>query len=324
MARIEFEGLKNRVHKFQLPKFKFELLLDTGSSIIGYIRPAELQFRYVACEWDYVGNIVSPKDNKYYKNYNLTPIKLDCKHEEVKEWFKCNKDKGVWTKGCLFNTWVLTGNPAWHKEQPYVQNDEYAEFRKAIVDGKSIELYSHHKDGEAIYSETHTIDTDCHYTKYRIKPNKEPITIKVNFDPEKIKKLAKSISDSLFKECKACVNYIDCSFENPNCTGCSKNPFYMNCFTPKPKLKVGDWVKYTDPSNTQIINKIKNIHMNNANMLGCGCCSLDKLTRWQPELGEIICHKTLGGHWLTRPYELHMKNFEGLAPKEFIQTLKDL
>ena len=38
------------------------------------------------------------------------------------------------------------------------------------------------------------------------------------------------------KDCESCGNYIDKTFENPNCSGCSKNPFYINCFT----LKTGD------------------------------------------------------------------------------------
>ena len=42
-------------------------------------------------------------------------------------------------------------------------------------------------------------------------------------------------------DCKKCGNYIDEEFSNANCTGCSKNPFYMNCFTPisKPKYTTG-------------------------------------------------------------------------------------
>ena len=35
-----------------------------------------------------------------------------------------------------------------------------------------------------------------------------------------------------FGECEECANYLDALFENPNCNGCSKNPFYINCFTP--------------------------------------------------------------------------------------------
>jgi len=38
-------------------------------------------------------------------------------------------------------------------------------------------------------------------------------------------------------DCKMCGNYIDEEFSNANCTGCFKNPFYMNCFTPIPKHK---------------------------------------------------------------------------------------
>lgn len=30
-----------------------------------------------------------------------------------------------------------------------------------------------------------------------------------------------------------CANYIDDTFANVNCTGCTMNPFYMNCFIEK-------------------------------------------------------------------------------------------
>lgn len=33
-------------------------------------------------------------------------------------------------------------------------------------------------------------------------------------------------------DCKSCGNYINDEFSNANCNGCSKNPFYINCYTP--------------------------------------------------------------------------------------------
>lgn len=34
-------------------------------------------------------------------------------------------------------------------------------------------------------------------------------------------------------DCSDCGNYLDKEFSNANCSGCSKNPFYINCFTKK-------------------------------------------------------------------------------------------
>jgi len=42
-------------------------------------------------------------------------------------------------------------------------------------------------------------------------------------------------------DCKKCGNYIDDAFENPNCDGYSKNPFYINCFITK--KEVNDYEK---------------------------------------------------------------------------------
>lgn len=41
-------------------------------------------------------------------------------------------------------------------------------------------------------------------------------------------------------DCKKCGNYINDDFNNPNCNGCTKNPFYINCFTPIKKVKESD------------------------------------------------------------------------------------
>jgi len=35
-----------------------------------------------------------------------------------------------------------------------------------------------------------------------------------------------------YNVCNSCVNYLDDLFKNPNYNGCSKNPSYINCFTP--------------------------------------------------------------------------------------------
>jgi len=62
------------------------------------------------------------------------------KHGEVIKWFINNPDKGVWL-GDSSGDWSITYEPTFVKSFHYVQNDEYAEFRKAYFDGKTIEVY---------------------------------------------------------------------------------------------------------------------------------------------------------------------------------------
>ena len=61
-------------------------------------------------------------------------------HKEVIKWFCDNPNKGVWkTKNIIVNEWELTYNPQFCKDVIYIQNDEYAEFRKALKDGKIVQ-----------------------------------------------------------------------------------------------------------------------------------------------------------------------------------------
>jgi len=63
------------------------------------------------------------------------------KHRDVIIWFATedNADKGVWhkTKG---TQWLLTYEPMFSRDFIYVQNDEYADFRKAQADNKIIQF----------------------------------------------------------------------------------------------------------------------------------------------------------------------------------------
>lgn len=60
------------------------------------------------------------------------------KYGEVIKWFCDNPDKGVWLCSPI-GEWVLTYRPQWDTVCKYVQNDEYAELRKAQADGKTIQ-----------------------------------------------------------------------------------------------------------------------------------------------------------------------------------------
>ena len=60
------------------------------------------------------------------------------KHGNVIKWFIDNSDKGVYELTSI--GWKLTDEPNFYPADKYVQNDRYAEFRKALVDGKTIQV----------------------------------------------------------------------------------------------------------------------------------------------------------------------------------------
>ena len=61
------------------------------------------------------------------------------KHGEVIKWFCDNVDKGVWCKFESCKTWELRYDPKFEVYTEYIENDVYAELRKAQADGKVIE-----------------------------------------------------------------------------------------------------------------------------------------------------------------------------------------
>jgi len=89
------------------------------------------------------------------------------KHGEVIKWFIDNSDKGVWSK-LMTSKWHFLTDPSFDVNYEYIQNDEYAEFRKALADGKQLQIkdlfgkwldYDKNPTGKFTY----TVD------KYRIK-----------------------------------------------------------------------------------------------------------------------------------------------------------
>jgi len=99
------------------------------------------------------------------------------KHGNVIQWYIHNQEKGVWWKTPIGNTWCITTDPSFGEEYKYVQNDEYAELRKAIIDGKNVECVI-----DRCYDEWKVIEkqpTDDFYPafKYRIQPNKSKFKV---------------------------------------------------------------------------------------------------------------------------------------------------
>ena len=61
-------------------------------------------------------------------------VKQVKKHKEVIKWFCDNNEKGVYFRHKTWIKWQLTDEPQFLIDGFYVQNDEYAEFRKKICD----------------------------------------------------------------------------------------------------------------------------------------------------------------------------------------------
>jgi len=90
------------------------------------------------------------------------------KHKEVIKWFVDNPTKGVWKKKTPYSEWHIDNTPNWCKDYFYVQNDKYAEFRKALVDGK--ELQYTEDDGKTWSTHYRKLDTWFNTKNIRIKP----------------------------------------------------------------------------------------------------------------------------------------------------------
>jgi hypothetical protein len=95
------------------------------------------------------------------------------KHKDVIKWFIDNPDKGVFRKDTPTNDWYLDLEPSFYEDYIYLQNDEYAKFRKALVDGKIVQ-HNFHSDCAPKYRDVYetvnkivkSIPASC----YRIKP----------------------------------------------------------------------------------------------------------------------------------------------------------
>ena len=61
-------------------------------------------------------------------------------HGEVIKWYIDNLNQGVWRKDHKTKNWHFARNPQFNIEDVYVQNDGYAKFRKALIDGKIIQF----------------------------------------------------------------------------------------------------------------------------------------------------------------------------------------
>jgi len=68
------------------------------------------------------------------------------KHKEVIGWFIDNADMGVWCRYENRTEWHFIFDPAFHVNCIYIPNDKYAEFRKALADGETIQINNTYND----------------------------------------------------------------------------------------------------------------------------------------------------------------------------------
>lgn len=91
------------------------------------------------------------------------------KHGEVIKWWIDNLDSGVFRRANN-GSWTITKIPFFDVDIIYIQNDEYAEFRKALVDGKTLEYTE--DNGKTWFNHCDTLDTWYYPKHIRIKLDK--------------------------------------------------------------------------------------------------------------------------------------------------------
>lgn len=89
------------------------------------------------------------------------------KRKEVIRWWLENTDKGVLVDKGDGRGWQQCTNPSFSTEYRIIQNDGYAELRKAQADGKIVQYKGL---SSQMYREMTDSDFNLHISNYRIKP----------------------------------------------------------------------------------------------------------------------------------------------------------
>ena len=90
------------------------------------------------------------------------------KHKEVILWFINNPDKGICYKEKVTDIWKLTYEPSFLLDIIYVQNDDYVEYRKQLIDDYTKVEYLTVQGNWVQCSKTALFFDDV--SQYRIKP----------------------------------------------------------------------------------------------------------------------------------------------------------
>ena len=212
------------------------------------------------------------------------------KHKEVIKWFIDNPDKGVWTRNEKGNEndWILKYDYNFYDGHIYVQNDEYAKYRKALADGKKLQCKLRYPNQQTKWEDfmlekaTQDFNVDLDYL--RIKHKEPQFKIGdwiIHYVGDKkqviqITDISKSISSDLLLYYKdGCFTY---NKEN----------------TKKWEPRDDEWCVFWDDNNKEyLIAKYNTQHKDNA-------FELLELDFWYDKL-----------------------SWDNVAPLEFIETLKE-
>jgi len=92
---------------------------------------------------------------------------------EIIRWAESPDGTKIWIKNKNFKEWTLKYHAMWNPESTYIVDDEWAEIRKAFIDGKTIELKFDEEWGCSVITNVQKFDGDG-IELYRIKPD-EPV-----------------------------------------------------------------------------------------------------------------------------------------------------
>jgi len=89
--------------------------------------------------------------------------------EEICRWANSPEGTKVWRKS--YDDWDLFDNPIWDRNKIYITNNEWAELRKAQVDGKQLQYEDINGEWK---DDKFTLEKSKYYTieQWRIKPKK--------------------------------------------------------------------------------------------------------------------------------------------------------
>jgi len=101
------------------------------------------------------------------------------KHKEVIKWFCDNTYGSVVRKDYNTGIWNICSQPEFSIQDTYIENDMYVEFRKALVNGKIVQLNNRHKRYDTKlpngWVNIDKIYNNIDIKEYRIKPMEEEI-----------------------------------------------------------------------------------------------------------------------------------------------------
>ena len=126
------------------------------------------------------------------------------KHYDVIRWWLDNTDKGVLYRQEDGN-WRLAKTPTFTVDTIYIQNDEYAELRKALADGKTIQTKEKTDDNSDWVDSVNPNFMSGDILEYRIKPELDWRDAFIDSGSEKTKY---SCADAIrIKKASSCDRY---------------------------------------------------------------------------------------------------------------------